>query len=56
MDDFIATTEVLLEIEVQEAEAHKKVWGKRGGTIKKLQRAAMKLDDDVSTIIAGKGE
>lgn len=51
MDSFEKQTDKLLDIEVAEEKAHRKVWETRGGVLKSLQKAHGNLRADVARII-----
>ena len=51
MDSIETQTDKLLDIEVAEEKAHRKVWETRGGILKTLQKAHGNLRADVARII-----
>ncbi len=46
-------TGVLLDIDVEETTAHKKVWMKRGNTLKNMERVLGDLDEGINDILDG---
>jgi hypothetical protein len=46
-------TKGILDLDVQEQEAHRKVWNKRGQLAKSLQNVLNEIDTDVSSIVEG---